>query len=53
MKEAYALTILLAVAVDADNHGLLIAWSLVEGESESSWRYFLGNQLKVAFPATN
>ena len=38
-KDIFNLTILLAVAVDADNHAIILAWA-VEGESESSWRYF-------------
>jgi hypothetical protein len=39
-KEIFNLTILLAVTVDADNHAIILAWAVVEGESESSWRYF-------------
>lgn len=52
MKEVFSLTVLVAVALDADNHGVLLAWALVESENESSWRYFLAN-LKVAIPEIN
>ena len=44
-KEIFNLTILLAVSVNADNHSVLLAWAVVEGESEHSWRYFLSNLL--------
>ena len=42
-KEIFSLTVLLAVSVDADNHAVMISWALVEGESESSWRWFLSS----------
>jgi hypothetical protein len=51
-KEIFSLTILLAVSVDADNHAVPIAWAIVEGESESSWRFFLSN-LVTAIPEIN
>jgi len=39
-KEIFSLTVLLAESVDADNHAVMIAWAIVEGESESSWRRY-------------
>jgi hypothetical protein len=44
MKGSFVQT-LLAVALDAENQILVLAWALVEGENESSWRWFL-RQLK-------
>jgi len=29
---------MLAVALDGDNHGIMLAWAMTEGESKSSWR---------------
>jgi len=42
-KEISSLTVLLAVSVDADNYVVMTALALVEGESESSWRWFLSH----------
>ena len=39
----------MAASVDAENHAVLVAWAIVEGESEESWRYFLGH-LVTAIP---
>ena len=35
-KEIFSLTILLAASADTDSHAVMIAWALVEGESETS-----------------
>jgi len=51
-KEIFNLTILMAASVDADNHAVLLAWAIVEGESEDSWRYFLGH-LVTTIPQIN
>ena len=51
-KEIFSLTVLLKVSVDADNHAIMIAWALVEGESESSLRLFLSH-LHAAIPNIN
>ena len=42
----------MAVGIDADNQALLLAWELVESETEDSWRFFLIN-LKSAMPIVN
>lgn len=52
MKEIFGLTALLAASVDANNHGVLIAWAIVESENEGSWRYFLTN-LTISIPNIN
>jgi len=52
MKSAFVQTLLLAVAVDGENHCLPIAWALVEGENEETWAYFLIH-LKAAIPTIN
>jgi len=46
------LAVLLAVSVDANNHAVMIAWAIVEGESESSWRWFLSH-LHTGIPNIN
>ena len=51
-KEIFSLTVLLKVSVDADNHAVMIAWALAEGESESSLRLFLSH-LHAAIPNIN
>ncbi|KAH0610214.1 uncharacterized protein H6S33_011741 [Morchella sextelata] len=51
-KTQYVQTILLAVSIDGDNHGCILAWALVEGENEESWRFFLLN-LKAAILEIN
>ena len=42
-KTQFIQTLLLAVAIDADDHEVLLAWALVESETEDSWRFFLTN----------
>ena len=39
-KEIFNLIILLAVAVDADNHAIIFTCAVVEGVSEGSWNCF-------------
>ena len=51
-KEIFNLTILFAVSVDASNHPALLAWAIVEGGNQSSWRFFLSN-LYAAIPEVN
>ena len=46
----FRMTLLLAVTIDAAGHNLLLAWSVVESENESSWEYFF-HQLQIAIPA--
>ena len=49
MKGVFDQTALLAVAADADNYLVPLAWAIMKSESESSWRYFLSH-LKAACP---
>jgi len=49
MKTQFIQTLLLAVGIDAENHVVLLAWGLVESETEDSWRFFLTN-LRSAMP---
>ena len=51
-KTQFIQTLLLAVGIDADNHAVLLAWALVESETEDSWRFFLTN-LKSTIPTIN
>jgi len=51
-KTEFIQTLLLAVGIDADNHAVLLAWGLVESETEDSWRFFLTN-LRSAMPIVN
>lgn len=46
------LTILLACALDGDNHLNVLAWGLCEAESEASWTWFL-SRLKSHIPVLN
>jgi hypothetical protein len=41
MRGGYVQTLLLAVALDAENQIIILAWAVVESENESSWRWFL------------
>jgi hypothetical protein len=52
MKDIFNLTVLLAVTTDAQNHNVLLAWAVVEGENEHAWRFFLSN-LQTAIPQVN
>jgi transposase-like protein len=52
MREAIKLASMLAVALEADNHGVVLAWAMTEGESESSWRWFFSH-LRHACPDLN
>ena len=36
-KTQFIQTLLLAIGIDADNHAVLLAWGLVESETEDSW----------------
>ena len=49
-KEIISLTILMAVSVYEVDHAVLLAWAIVESESEQSWHLFLSNLL-LAIPA--
>lgn len=40
LKSKFRQTLLLAVTINANGHNLLLAWAIVEGESESAWEYF-------------
>jgi hypothetical protein len=51
-KVIFNLTVLMAASGDADNHVVLVGWAIVEGESEDSWRYFLGHWV-TAIPQIN
>jgi len=51
-KTQFIQTLLLAVGINADNHAVLLAWGLVESETEDSWRFFLIN-LKFAMPVVD
>ena len=51
-KTQFIQTLLLAVGIDADNHAVLLAWGLVESETQDSWRFFL-TDLKSAMPIVN
>ena len=39
-KEIFNLAFSLAATVGADNYAIILAWAVVGGESEGSWRYF-------------
>jgi len=45
LKGTFVHTLLLAVGVDAEGHIVILAWAIVEGENESSWKWFF-SQLK-------
>jgi len=49
MKEIFNFTILMTASVNADNHAVLLAWGIVEGESKDLRHYFLGH-LVTAIP---
>jgi hypothetical protein len=49
LKGSFTQTLLLAVALDAENQILVLGWALVEAETESSCRWFL-RRLKEAMP---
>jgi len=51
-KTHFVQVLLLAVGIDAENHATLLAWAMVESETEESWRYFLVH-LRQAIPAVN
>ena len=51
-KTQFIQTLLLAVGIDADNHAVLLAWGLVESETEDSWRFSRTN-LRSAMPIVN
>ena len=38
-REIFDMTILLAVTVGAGGRAVILAWAVVQGGSESSWRY--------------
>lgn len=40
LKSRFRQTLLLAVTIDANGHNLLLAWAVVEAESNDSWEYF-------------
>jgi hypothetical protein len=39
--------LLLAVSIDANGKGLILAWAVVESENEDSWRYFFKNLVRA------
>lgn len=41
MREVFKLALMLAVALDADKHAVVLASALTQGEPENSWRLFL------------
>ena len=47
MKGGFVQTLLLAVALDAENQIIMLAWDIVEFENESLWCWFLSNQMEV------
>jgi zinc finger SWIM domain-containing protein 3 len=49
LKGSFTQTLLLAVAMDAENQILVLGWALAEAETESCCRWFL-RQLKEAMP---
>ena len=50
--EILNLTVLLAASVDVNNHSVLLAWTIVESENESSWQFLLSN-LCATIPEAN
>ena len=48
LKEKFAGTLLLAAAMDGDNHILPLAFGLVDTESDATWHWFFEN-IKNAF----
>ena len=51
-KTHFVQVLLLAVTIDAENHAVLLAWAMVESETEAAWRYFL-THLRQAIPEVN
>lgn len=49
LKTKWALTLLLAVGIDANNHIIILAWAVVESENNESWEWF-ANHLKECIP---
>ena len=39
--------LLLAIAIDAGGHTLILAWGVVETESESTWGWFLSHLISA------
>lgn len=52
LKTRFRQTLLVAVSRDTNNEGILLAWAIAEGESASSWSYFL-DHLITAIPEVN
>lgn len=51
-KECFIQTLLLAIAMDAENQLVVLAWAVVPSESEDSWTWFL-QRLVEAYPDLN
>lgn len=49
LKGRFALTLLVAVGIDANGNNVLLAWAIVESENKSSWEYFF-HHLRIAIP---
>ena len=49
LKARFILTLLLAVGIDANGEGLILAWAVVESENQDSWSWFF-QHLRWAIP---
>jgi hypothetical protein len=47
LKGRFIQQLLLAVGIDANGNGLILAWAVVESENEDSWRYFFKNLVRA------
>jgi len=49
LKTRWAMTLLIAVGIDGNGETVILAWGVVESESEASWTWFL-NHLEQVLP---
>ena len=47
LKGRFIQQLLLAVGIDANGNGLVLAWAVVESENEDSWRYFFKHLIRA------
>jgi transposase-like protein len=47
LKGRFIQQLLLAVGVDSNGNGLVLAWAVVESENKDSWRYFFKHLVRA------